>query len=255
MEIKGKTALVSGGASGLGEAAVRMVVEEGGNAVIVDINEEKGSRLVAEMGDRVVFVKTDVTNEDDVNSAINIVRERFDAVHFLINCAGSGIAVRTVSKKGPHDLNSFQWLINLNLIGTFNTASKAAFEMTKNETDENGERGVIINIASTAAFEGQVGQAAYSASKAGVVGMTLPMARDLASLGIRIMTIAPGLFLTPLTKLLPDEKLEGLNDLVPFPKRMGKTEEFSALVRDIIKNPYLNGETIRLDGALRMNQK
>jgi NAD(P)-dependent dehydrogenase (short-subunit alcohol dehydrogenase family) len=255
MEIRGNTALVTGGASGLGEAAVRTVLEAGGSAVIVDVNEERGHALVSELGERTVFVKTDVTSEADVQKTIEVAKEKFGGVHFCVNCAGTGLARRTVGKTGPHELAPFEWLIKLNLIGTFNVASKAAFAMTFNPPNEFGERGVIINVASIAAFDGQIGQAAYSASKGGVVGMTLPMARDLAGLGIRVVTIAPGLFDTPLMSLLPEEHRRVLNESVPFPRRLGVPAEFAMLVEQIIRNPYLNGETIRLDGALRMPPK
>ncbi len=255
MDIQGKTALVTGGASGLGEATARMMVREGGNAAVLDVNVELGEKLVSELGRKVVFLKTDVTSEGDVEKAIERAKEEFGGVHFCINCAGTGLAQRTVSKSGSHNLASFEWLIKLNLIGTFNVASKAAFAMTFNEPNKNGERGVIVNVASIAAFDGQIGQAAYSASKGGVVGMTLPMARDLSGVGIRVVTIAPGLFETPLLARLPEENRQALHASVPFPRRLGLPEEFAMLVEQIIRNPYINGETIRLDGALRMAPK
>ena len=255
MELSGRTMLVTGGSSGLGESAVRMGVEHGANAVIMDINKEAGAALAEELGERALFHPTDVTSEDDVSGAVSLAVERFGGVHFAVNCAGTGLPKRTISKDAPHDLASFEWLIRLNLIGTFNVASKAAFEMSKNDLTDSGERGVIVNVASVAAFDGQIGQAAYSASKAGVVGMTLPMARDLAGVGIRVMTVAPGLFDTPLMRLLPEDHLERLNASVPFPRRLGDVGEFARMVKDIIENPYLNGETIRLDGAIRMAPK
>lgn len=255
MDIQGKTALVTGGASGLGEATVRTIVREGGNAVVLDVNEELGEKLVAELDKKAIFLKTDVTTEADVNTAIERAKEKFGGLYFCVNCAGTGLARRTVSKSGYHELDSFEWLVKLNLIGTFNVASKAAFAMTFNEPNKNGERGVIINVASIAAFDGQIGQAAYSASKGGVVGMTLPMARDLSGIGIRVVTIAPGLFETPLLARLPEENRQALHASVPFPRRLGLPAEFAMLVEQIIRNPYINGETIRLDGALRMPPK
>jgi 3-hydroxyacyl-CoA dehydrogenase/3-hydroxy-2-methylbutyryl-CoA dehydrogenase len=255
MEIKGKTALVTGGASGLGEAAVRMIVKGGGNALILDVNEERGNSVASELKEKALFAKADVTNEADIQNAINLAKNKFGGIHFCLNCAGTGLAKRTVSKSGPHELGPFEWLIKLNLIGTFNVASKAAFAMTFNVPNENGERGVIINVASIAAFDGQIGQAAYSASKGGVVGMTLPMARDLSAVGIRVVTIAPGLFDTPLMKHLPEEHRQALQASVPFPRRLGLPEEFAMLAEQILCNPYINGETIRLDGALRMAPK
>ena len=255
MEIKGKTALVTGGASGLGAAAVRRIAAAGGNAVILDVQGEKGKALASELGKTALFCKTDVTGESDVNQTIEKARATFGGVHICVNAAGSGWAERTVTKTGAHSLSNFEKVIRLNLIGTFNVASKAALAMTLNQPTENGERGVIVNVSSTAAFDGQIGQAAYSASKGAVVGMTLPMARDLSGLGIRVMTIAPGLFNTPLLALLPQDYIKALNESVPFPKRIGNPDEFAMLVEQIILNPYMNGEVIRLDGALRMAPK
>jgi NAD(P)-dependent dehydrogenase (short-subunit alcohol dehydrogenase family) len=255
MKINGKTALVTGGASGLGAAAIRRIVAAGGNAVILDVQEEKGKTLASELGKAALFCRTDVTNEESANQAIAKAKENYGGVHFCVNAAGTGWAERTVTKTGPHTLSNFEKIIRLNLIGTFNVASKAAFAMSINPPDENGERGVIVNVSSTAAFDGQIGQAAYSASKGAVVGMTLPMARDLSSLGIRVVTIAPGLFNTPLIGLLPQDYIKALNESVPFPKRLGNPEEFGLLVEQILLNPYLNGEVIRLDGALRMAPK
>ena len=255
MEIKGNTAIVTGGASGLGEGTVRTIVSAGGNVVIMDIQDERAEALVSELGDAVVFAKTDVTSEEDVQKAIEMAAEKFGGVHFCVNCAGTGLASRTISRTGPADLAAFEWLVRLNLIGTYNVASKAAFAMTANTPNEHGERGAIVNVASVAAFDGQIGQTAYSASKGGVVGMTLPMARDLSPLGIRVVTIAPGLFLTPLMQMMPEPQRKALDDSVPFPKRMGTAEEFASLVEQILTNPYLNGETIRLDGAVRLAPK
>lgn len=255
MEIKNCTALVTGGASGLGAATVRHIIACGGKAAIFDVQEEKGRALVAELGEAVQFFLTDVTSEENVNASIVQAKERFGAVHFCINAAGTGWSERTISKNGSHSLSIFEKILRLNLLGTFNVASKAAFAMSKNTPNEQGERGVIVNVSSTAAFDGQIGQAAYSASKGAVVGLTLPMARDLSGLGIRVVTIAPGLFNTPLLALLPQEAIKALNDSVPFPKRIGEPSEFALLVEQILRNPYLNGEVIRLDGALRMAPK
>ena len=255
MEIKNHTALVTGGASGLGAATVRHIIGCGGKAAIFDVQEEKGRALVAELGESVQFFRTDVTSEENVNASITQAKERFGAIHFCINAAGTGWSERTISKNGAHSLPIFEQILRLNLVGTFNVASKAAFAMSKNTPNEKGERGVIVNVSSTAAFDGQIGQAAYSASKGAVVGLTLPMARDLSGLGIRVVTIAPGLFNTPLLALLPQEAIKALNDSVPFPKRIGEPAEFALLVEQVLRNPYLNGEVIRLDGALRMAPK
>jgi len=255
MEIKNRTALVTGGASGLGAATVKRIAAAGGNILILDVQEAQGQALAAELGKAAAFSKCYVTNEEDVQKAVDKAKELFGGVHFCINCAGTGWAERTVSKNGPHNLSTFEKIIRLNLIGTFNVASKAAFAMTANTPDENGERGVIVNVASVAAFDGQIGQASYSASKGGVVGMTLPMARDLSSLGIRVNTIAPGIFETPLLAMLPPDNIRALNESVPFPKRLGKPDEFAMLVEHLLTNPYINGETIRLDGAIRMAPK
>jgi 3-hydroxyacyl-CoA dehydrogenase/3-hydroxy-2-methylbutyryl-CoA dehydrogenase len=255
MNIKGKTALVTGGASGLGAATVKRFVSAGGNAIILDVQGEKGEALASELGKAAIFCKADVTSEGEVNKALEKARETFGVVHLCVNAAGTGWAERTVTKTGPHSLEHFEKIIRLNLIGTFNVASKAAYAMTSNPPDENGERGVIIHVSSTSAFDGQIGQAAYSASKGAVAGMTLPMARDLSSMGIRVVAIAPGVFDTPLLQLLPKDSLKALGESVPFPKRLGNPQEFALLVEQIILNPYLNGEVIRLDGALRMGPK
>jgi NAD(P)-dependent dehydrogenase (short-subunit alcohol dehydrogenase family) len=255
MEIVQRTALVTGGASGLGAATARRLAKAGANVAVCDVQQEKGVALAAELGDKGLFCMMDVTGEESVNRGIATIKERFGAVHFCVNAAGTGWSERTVSKNGPHSLPIFEQILRLNLVGTFNVASKAAFAMSANSPDPNGERGVVVNVSSTAAFDGQIGQAAYAASKGAVVGLTLPMARDLSGLGIRVVTVAPGLFNTPLLALLPQEAKKALNDSVPFPKRIGEPEEFALLVEQILLNPYLNGEVIRLDGALRMAPK
>jgi NAD(P)-dependent dehydrogenase (short-subunit alcohol dehydrogenase family) len=251
MRIQGKTAVVTGGASGLGAACVRMIVENGGRAVIMDVNEAGGQALAAELGEPALFVRADVADEAAVASAI----ERSKPAHIAINCAGIGPAQRTVGKEGPARLDWFTGVIRVNLIGTFNVARLAAWAMSANAPGEDGERGVIINTASIAAFDGQIGQVAYAASKGGIVGLTLPMARDLSKLGIRVVTIAPGIFDTPLVGAMPEEVRASLSASVPFPPRLGQPPEYAQLARHIIENTMLNGEVIRLDGALRMAPK
>lgn len=255
MELQNAVALVTGGASGLGEACVRRFVSAGGKAVIVDRDADKGNALAAELGADTHFVQTDVTNEADVNAAVNSAYETFGNLSIVVNCAGVGWAGRTVGKEGPHSLDLFETVIKINLIGTFNVIRLAATRMVNNQPNAEGERGVIINTASVAAFDGQIGQAAYSASKGGIVGMTLPIARDLSRNGIRVMTIAPGLFDTPLLGMLPEEARLSLGQQVPFPPRLGQPAEYAQLAAAIVENPMLNGETIRLDGAIRMAPK
>lgn len=255
MELKEVVAIVTGGASGLGEATVRNIVANGGKAVIADLQEERGQQLAEELGEHALFVKTDVTNEESAQNAINQAVEKFGKVNALVNCAGIAIAQRTVTKDGPHPLDAFKKVIDVNLNGTFNMIRLAAEKMQNNEPNEEQERGVIVNTASVAAFDGQIGQAAYSASKGGVVGMTLPIARDLSRFGIRVMTIAPGLFETPLFATLPEKARESLGKMTPFPQRLGRPAEYAKLVQSIIENPMLNGEVIRLDGAIRMQPK
>ncbi|WP_066304051.1 3-hydroxyacyl-CoA dehydrogenase [Bacillus sp. FJAT-29814] len=252
MELQECISVVTGGASGLGEATVRNIVANGGKAAILDVSVENGTRLVEELGPNVFFVKTDVTDEKSVQNALNEVSATFGGVNSVINCAGIGNSEKTVSKGVAHDLESFSKVITINLIGTFNVIRLAAERMVENVPNENGERGVIINTASVAAFDGQMGQASYSASKGGIVGMTLPIARDLAAHGIRVVTIAPGLFQTPLYNTLPEKVIESLGKQVPFPSRLGIPSEYGHLVQSIIENPMINGETIRLDGAIRM---
>jgi NAD(P)-dependent dehydrogenase (short-subunit alcohol dehydrogenase family) len=252
MKIDGCVALVTGGASGLGEATVRMIVGGGGRAVILDRPGSAGEALARELGTRTLFAPADVTSAEEVSAAVATTVERFGTVHVAVNCAGVGAAMRTVTKQGPMPLEIFERVVGINLAGTFNVIRIAAAQMAKNAPGADGERGVIVNTASAAAFDGQIGQAAYSASKGGVVAMTLPIARDLASLGIRVMTIAPGTFDTPMLAMLPEEQRQALAAQIPFPSRLGRPAEFAALAGHIIENAMLNGETIRLDGALRM---
>ncbi len=255
MNIKDCRAIVTGGASGLGLACIRKLVAGGGRAAILDLDAARGEKLAAESGGSVIFARTDVTSEDDVVSAIGKAVEAFGAINTVINCAGVGDPGKMLSKKGPLPLSSFDRIVRINLIGTFNVSRLAVAQMVNNTANEEGEKGVIINTASVAAFDGQIGQPAYSASKAGIVGMTLPMARECAGYGIRVMTIAPGIFDTPLLASLPEPARDALGKMVPFPPRLGRPDEFAALSMHIIENPMLNGEVIRLDGALRMAAK
>jgi 3-hydroxyacyl-CoA dehydrogenase/3-hydroxy-2-methylbutyryl-CoA dehydrogenase len=227
----------------------------GANVVIVDLQQEAGEKAANELGDRGAFVQTDITSEEGVNQALDIANERFGGVNTVVNCAGIAFAIRTLGKKGAHPLELFKKTIQVNTIGTFNVIRLAAARMAEGEPNEQGERGVVVNTASVAAFDGQIGQAAYSASKGAVVGMTLPIARDLSKLGIRVCTIAPGVFLTPMMEGLPPQVQENLGAQVPFPSRLGHPDEYAQLACSIITNPMLNGETIRLDGALRMGPK
>ncbi|MCZ7559185.1 MAG: 3-hydroxyacyl-CoA dehydrogenase [Burkholderiaceae bacterium] len=251
MKISDNVVLVTGGASGLGGATARMVVDSGGSVLIADVNDELGERYAAQLGARAKFVRCDVTGEADAQAAVDAARSMGRLVG-LVNCAGIGPAAKTVGKDGPHPLGMFSKVIGINLIGTFNMIRLAAAAMTKNEPNGEGERGVIVNTASVAAFDGQVGQAAYSASKGGIVGMTLPIARDLSRDGVRVVTIAPGLFLTPLLAGMPKDVQESLGRQVPFPPRLGRPDEYAQMVAHIFANTMLNGETIRLDGAIRM---
>lgn len=245
MKIEGKTALITGGSSGLGAASARMIVENGGRVVIADLKPGP------DLGSAAVFVRTDVSDPGEMQAAI----ERCGGLRILINCAGIGDPARVVGKDGPMPLDRFSRIVNVNLIGTFNAIRLAASAMSGGEADEEGERGVIVNTASVAAFEGQIGQAAYSASKGGIVAMTLPIARELARYGIRVMTIAPGLFDTPMMAGLPEAARQSLGQSVPFPARLGRPAEYAQLARQIIENPMLNGSVIRLDGAIRMAPK
>jgi NAD(P)-dependent dehydrogenase (short-subunit alcohol dehydrogenase family) len=255
MQILDKTFLITGGVSGLGFATAKMVIENGGNAILLDVNEDAAANVLTELGTKAKFIKTDVTNQEQVQSAVNQAIETFERIDGIINCAGVGPAKRVVGKDGPHSLDFFQKVINVNLIGTFNTLRLVADKMQNNQPNTEGERGIVINTASVAAFDGQIGQAAYAASKGGIVAMTLPIAREFARMGIRVMTIAPGIFETPLLAALPQDAQDSLGKQVPFPPRLGQPAEYASLVKHIIENLMLNGEVIRLDGAIRMGAK
>ena len=255
MEIKDSVAIVTGGASGLGEACVRNLLEKGGKVSIFDFAEARGQKIASELGDAVLFCMTDITKEADVQSAIDKTAEAFGEIHIAVNCAGVGTPAKVLGKEGPMSMDHFNKVVQINLMGTMNVVRLAAEKMVKNQGKKGGEKGVMINVASVAAFDGQIGQAAYSASKAAVAGMTLPIAREFAEYGIRIMTIAPGIFRTPMLEGLPENVQESLGKMVPFPKRLGEPSEFAALVQHIVENPMLNGEVIRLDGAIRMAAK
>lgn len=255
MNIEGRTFLISGGGSGLGAATAQLLAQSGARVVIADLNQEAGQRTAAEIGAHAHFVQTNVADEASVQNAVNEALSTYGGLHGAISCAGIGLAERVLGKNGPHPLDSFVSVIEVNLIGTFNVIRLAAAAMSQNEPTDGGERGVLINTASIAAFDGQIGQAAYSASKGGIVGMTLPVARDLARVGIRVVTIAPGIFDTPLLAGLPEAARQSLAQQVPFPPRLGRPAEYAALVKHVIENEMLNGEVIRLDGALRMAPK
>jgi 3-hydroxyacyl-CoA dehydrogenase / 3-hydroxy-2-methylbutyryl-CoA dehydrogenase len=255
MRIEGTSALVAGGASGLGEATTRRLHDAGASILIADLNQEKGEALAAELGERAAFVEANVLEAEQVQAAVDAAAGGEPPLRISVCCAGIGWAQRTVARQGPHDLEIFSNVVKVNLIGTFNVLRLAANAMAAGEPEESGERGVCINTASIAAFDGQIGQVAYAASKGGIVGLTLPAARDLASLGIRVVTIAPGLFDTPLLAALPEESRQALGAGIPFPSRLGDPAEYAELAAAIVENPMLNGETIRLDGALRMPPK
>jgi NAD(P)-dependent dehydrogenase (short-subunit alcohol dehydrogenase family) len=255
MQLNGTTFIITGGASGLGAAVARMVVGEGGRVVIADVKDAEGLAFARELGAAARFAHTDVTDEASAKAAIGAAVDAFGGLQGLVNCAGIATGEKVVGKEGPHALASFARTININLVGTFNMTRLAAEVMAKGAPNAEGERGVIVNTASVAAFDGQIGQAAYSASKAGIAGMTLPIARELARYGIRVMTIAPGIFETPMMGTIPKEIADSLGKMVPFPPRLGRPPEFAALVREIVANVMLNGEVIRLDGAIRMAPK
>jgi NAD(P)-dependent dehydrogenase (short-subunit alcohol dehydrogenase family) len=255
MQIAGQSFLVSGGGSGLGAACVRMLVQNGGRVIIADLNPATGQRLADELGDNARFVRTDVADEASVRQAVTTAVQAFGTVHGSIQCAGIAVAEKMLGKSGPNPLESFVKVIQVNLIGTYNVLRLAAAEMARNTPNAAGERGVIVNTSSVSAFEGQIGQAAYAASKGGVASLTLPLARELARNGIRVMAVAPGIFDTPLLAGLPEPARKSLGEQVPFPPRLGRPDEFAALVRHIIENEMLNGAVLRLDGALRMGPK
>jgi NAD(P)-dependent dehydrogenase (short-subunit alcohol dehydrogenase family) len=255
MQLSKSTFIVTGGSSGLGAATVEMIIAAGGNAIIADVSKTAGEALAARLGKQTRFIECDVTREDHARSAVEAALREFGGLHGLVNCAGIAIGEKTVGKDGPHSLEKFARVINVNLIGSFNMIRIAADAMVKQAPNAAGERGVIVNTASVAAFDGQIGQAAYSASKGGIVGMTLPIARDLARSGIRVMTIAPGIFETPMLIGMPQEVQDALGKMVPFPPRLGRPAEYAQLVKHIAENEMLNGEVIRLDGAIRMQPK
>jgi NAD(P)-dependent dehydrogenase (short-subunit alcohol dehydrogenase family) len=255
MNVKNSVAVVTGGASGLGEACVRSLLSAGAKIAILDFAADRREKIAAELGKEVIFAQTDVADDAGVQGAIDKTMKAFGAINIVINCAGAAIPMKVLSKKGPMPLAAFNRTIQINLVGTFNVIRLAVEQMVKNPPDVDGEKGVIINTSSVAAFDGQIGQADYSASKGGIVAMTLPIARECADYGIRVMTIAPGLFDTPLLHGLPEAAREALGKMVPFPQRLGQPAEFASLVRHIIENHMLNGEVIRLDGAIRMAAK
>ena len=255
MNLHNKTFVITGGGSGLGAATAQVIVGGGGNVVLADVNATQGEAFAKQLGAKARFAKADVTSEADVKAAIALAISSFGALNGAVNCAGVGAPAKVLGKEGPHALDVFQRIININLIGTFNVIRLAAAAMANNTPDEGGERGVIINTSSVAAFEGQIGQAAYSASKGGVNAMTLPIARELARSGTRVVTIAPGLFDTPMMAGLPESARESLGAQVPFPSRLGHPAEYAALAKHIIENTMLNGSVLRLDGAIRMAPK
>lgn len=256
MEIANKVVVITGGASGLGQATAEEVVARNGKAMIFDRDAGRAGEVAESLGDNAAFVECDVTSEDSVKKAVGTTMDRFGAIHACVNCAGVGSAMKTVGRDNqPHDLGVFESVVAINLIGTFNVLRLCAARMAENEPDEEGERGLVVNTASVAAFDGQVGQVAYAATKGGVVGMTLPVARDLAKLGIRCNTIAPGIFNTPLMNAAPDKVKQPLIEMTQFPKRLGYPAEYAQLVCHMMENRFLNGETIRLDGGIRMPPK
>ena len=255
MQISRKTFIVTGGASGLGRAAAETVLGAGGNAVLLDVNAEAGNAAAQALGPKAKFAQADVTSEDQVKAAVDLAVSAFGGLHGVVNAAGIGPAAKVLGRNGPHPLDLFEKTMRVNAVGTFNVIRLAAAVISQNAPQDTGERGVIVNTASIAAFDGQIGQAAYAASKGAIVGMTLPIAREFAQLGIRVVTVAPGIFDTPLLAGLPEPARGSLGQQVPFPSRLGRPSEYAALVRHIIENEMLNGEVIRLDGALRMAPK
>jgi NAD(P)-dependent dehydrogenase (short-subunit alcohol dehydrogenase family) len=252
MEIRDKAFIITGGASGLGRAAAEAIVGAGGSVVLLDVNADAGQAAEAAIGSKARFAQADVTSEEQVNAAVDLAVTAFGTLHGVVNAAGIGQAAKVLGKNGPHPLELFEKIVRVNLAGTFNVIRLAAARISQNAPEANGERGVIINTASIAAFDGQIGQPAYAASKGGIVALTLPVAREFASLGIRVVTIAPGIFDTPLLAALPEAARVSLGQQVPFPSRLGRPAEYAALARHIIENEMLNGEVIRIDGALRM---
>jgi len=256
MDISGKVAAITGGASGLGEATVRHFLQSGARVVILDLNDENAKKLIDELGDEnLKYINTNIMEEEPVKKAMDFIQNEFGALHVVVNCAGTGYGGRIIGKDAPHPLDHFKFIIDLNLVGTFNVMRLAAELMDKNDPDAQGEKGVIINTASVAGYEGQIGQSAYSASKAGVIGLTLTAARDLARHAIRVNTIAPGIFDTPLMKLAPDKVRDPLLESTQFPHRFGDPSEFGNLAAHIVDNTYLNGETIRIDSGMRMKPR
>jgi NAD(P)-dependent dehydrogenase (short-subunit alcohol dehydrogenase family) len=255
MQLSGAKAVITGGASGLGLATAERVIEAGGNAVILDINDEHGEAAATKLGARARYVNTDVSNEDSVKAAVRTADEFMGGITLAVNCAGIAPAGRTLGREGPWPSENFNRVIQVNLVGSYNVTKEAAAVMQLNDPNENGERGVVVSTASIAAFEGQIGQAAYSASKGGVVGMMLPLAREFAQFGIRVNTIAPGIFMTPMMAGMPEEVQESLGKQIPFPPRLGRPEEYADTVAYIYGNAMVNGETIRVDGAIRMQPK
>ncbi len=255
MKIENNVFVVTGGGSGLGAATARMLVAGGGRVVLADVNQDAGQLLASELGGNARFVATDVTDEDSARAAIGAAVNVFGGLHGLVNCAGVAPAEKVVGRDRPHRLDTFARTVSINLVGSFNMIRLAADSMSQAAANDEGERGVIVSTASVAAFDGQVGQAAYAASKAGIAGMTLPVARELSRFGIRVMTIAPGIMETPMLTGMPQEVQDSLGKMVPFPSRLGRPAEYAALVRHIMENCYLNGEVIRLDGAIRMAPK
>ena len=255
MKLNTVKALITGGVSGLGLAVARKVIAEGGQAVLLDINDEAGATAIAELGESASYINTDVTSETAVHAAVEAAVERMGGLNVAVNCAGIIGAGRVLGREAPMALDYFSRVIQINLVGSFNVTKAAGAAMEANEPGEDGERGVIISTASVAAYEGQIGQAAYSASKAGIIGMTLPIAREFTRIGVRVMAIAPGIFWTPMLEGMPDHVQESLGASIPFPSRLGKPEEFADLAAHIVENIYFNGEAIRLDGAVRLQPK